>query len=69
MITLYGANASPFVRKAMAVLAIKKLPYEHVPSMPFSGDEELAGFEDRHVWQPPFGHYDREYTESGEGDR
>ncbi len=42
MITLYGANASPFVRKAMAVLAIKKLPYEHVPSMPFSGDKELA---------------------------
>ena len=42
MITLYGANASPFVRKAMAVLAMKKLPYEHVPSMPFSGDPELA---------------------------
>jgi len=42
MITLYGANASPFVRKVMAVLAIKKLPYEHVPSMPFSGDPELA---------------------------
>ena len=42
MITLYGANASPFVRKVMAVLAIKQLPYEHVPSMPFSGDEELA---------------------------
>jgi glutathione S-transferase len=42
MIKLYGANASPFVRKVMAVLAIKKLPYEHIPSMPFSGDEELA---------------------------
>ena len=42
MITLYGANASPFVRKVMAVLAIKKLPYEHIPSMPFSGDPELA---------------------------
>ena len=39
---LHGATPSPFVRKAMAVLAIKKLPYEHVPSMPFSGDEELA---------------------------
>ena len=39
---LYGANASPFVRKAMAVLAIKQLPYEHIPSMPFSGDQELA---------------------------
>ena len=42
MIQLYGANASPFVRKVMAVLAIKKLPYEHTPSMPFSGDKELA---------------------------
>jgi glutathione S-transferase len=42
MITLYGANASPFVRKVMAVLAIKKLPYEHIPSMPFSGDPKLA---------------------------
>lgn len=42
MITLYGAHASPFVRKVMAVLALKKLPYEHVPSMPFSGDKELA---------------------------
>ncbi len=42
MMKLYGANASPFVRKVMAVLAIKQLPYEHVPSMPFSGDAELA---------------------------
>jgi glutathione S-transferase len=42
MITLYGANASPFVRKVMAVLAMKELPYEHIPSMPFSGDKELA---------------------------
>lgn len=42
MITLYGAIASPFVRKVMAVLAIKKLPYEHIPSMPYSKDPELA---------------------------
>ncbi|MDG2049519.1 MAG: glutathione S-transferase family protein [Myxococcota bacterium] len=42
MIKLYGASASPFVRKVMAVLAIKQLPYEHIPSMPFSGDPELA---------------------------
>lgn len=42
MMKLYGANASPFVRKAMAVLAIKQLSYEHIPSMPFSGDQELA---------------------------
>jgi len=23
---------------------------------------EMIGFEDRHVWQPPFGYYDAEYT-------
>jgi len=22
---------------------------------------QLVGFEDRHIWEPPFGHYDREY--------
>lgn len=43
MIKLFGASASPFVRKVMAVLAIKDLAYEHIPSMPFSGDTELAG--------------------------
>ncbi len=37
MIKLYGANASPFVRKAMDVLALKPLPYEHIPSMPVTG--------------------------------
>lgn len=42
MIKLYGANASPFVRKVMAVLAIKNVPYEHIPSMPWSGDQQLA---------------------------
>ncbi len=42
MITLYGANASPFVRKVMAVLNIKGIEYDHIPSMPFSGDKELA---------------------------
>ncbi|MEH6569699.1 MAG: glutathione S-transferase family protein [Halioglobus sp.] len=42
MITLYGAAASPFVRKVMAVLAIKNLPYEHIPLMPYSRDPELA---------------------------
>lgn len=40
MITLHGANASPFVRKVMAVLAMKNLPYEHVQQMPFTGDTE-----------------------------
>ena len=41
MITLYGAPASPFVRKVMVVLALKDLPYEHIQSMPFSDDPEL----------------------------
>jgi gluconate 2-dehydrogenase gamma chain len=26
----------------------------------------ILGFEDRHVWQPPFGFYDADYTEKGE---
>ena len=30
---------------------------------------ELIGFEQRNVWEPPFGHYDQEYRENGEGDR
>lgn len=29
----------------------------------------IIGFDDRHVWEPPFGYYDREYAGSGEGDR
>ena len=40
MITLYGVNASPFVRKVMAVLALKELPFEHVKQMPFTKDDE-----------------------------
>lgn len=27
---------------------------------------KLLGFEDRHVWQPPFGFYDADYAEKGE---
>ncbi|MCH8176057.1 MAG: gluconate 2-dehydrogenase subunit 3 family protein [Proteobacteria bacterium] len=27
---------------------------------------DLIGFEDRHAWQPPFGHYDKDYAETGE---
>lgn len=27
---------------------------------------DMLGFEDRHVWQPPFGHYDEEYRNAGE---
>jgi gluconate 2-dehydrogenase gamma chain len=27
---------------------------------------QLLGFEDRHVWQPPFGFYDADYAEKGE---
>lgn len=42
MITLYGASLSPFVRKVRVVLAIKKLEYEYIQSMPWSNDPELA---------------------------
>ncbi|MFT4570292.1 MAG: glutathione S-transferase [Hyphomicrobiaceae bacterium] len=41
MITLHGASASPFVRKVMVVLAVKELPYEHIPAMPWSNDAAL----------------------------
>ena len=27
---------------------------------------DLLGFDHRHVWQPPFGHYDADYIERGE---
>jgi glutathione S-transferase len=37
---LHGASASPFVRKVLVALAIKKLPYEHIQQMPFTKDPE-----------------------------
>ena len=27
---------------------------------------QLIGFDDQHVWQPPFGFYDADYLEKGE---
>ncbi len=40
MIKIYGVHGSPFVRKVFVALDIKGVPYETVPQMPFSGDEE-----------------------------
>lgn len=40
MIKVYGVHGSPFVRKVFIALDIKGEPYEIVPQMPFSGDEE-----------------------------
>jgi glutathione S-transferase len=40
MMVLHGASASPFVRKVLVALAIKKLPYEHIQQMPFTKDPE-----------------------------
>jgi len=40
MPTLYGVNASPFVRKVRVVLAEKGVPYDHEPVMPGSTDPE-----------------------------
>ncbi len=40
MPTLYGVNASPFVRKVRVVLAEKGLSYDHEPVMPGSPDPE-----------------------------
>jgi glutathione S-transferase len=41
MIKLHGASASPFVRKVLAVLALKDLPFEHIQQKPWSNDEEF----------------------------
>lgn len=40
MIILHGVYGSPFVRKVLAVLAIKDLPFEHIQQMPFTRDAE-----------------------------
>jgi glutathione S-transferase len=41
MPTLYGANASPFVRKVRVVLAEKNIPYELDPIVPFNVSAEF----------------------------
>lgn len=41
MIILHGNSASPYVRKVLAVLALKSLPYEQTQQMPFSKDPEF----------------------------
>lgn len=40
MIKIYGVHGSPFVRKVVVALDFKNVPYELVPQMPFSGDQE-----------------------------
>lgn len=40
MLVLHGVYGSPFVRKVLAVLAIKDIPFEHVQQMPFMRDKE-----------------------------
>jgi glutathione S-transferase len=40
MPTLYGANASPFVRKVRVALAEKKVPYDQEPLVPFNVSPE-----------------------------
>ena len=40
MIKIHGVHGSPFVRKVFIALDVKDVPFEIVPQMPFSGDEE-----------------------------
>jgi glutathione S-transferase len=40
MIILHGNSVSPYVRKVLTALAIKKLDFEQIQQMPFSGDAE-----------------------------
>ena len=39
MLKVYGVHGSPFVRKVLISLEHKKIAYDLVPTMPFSGDE------------------------------
>lgn len=41
MIILHGVSASPYVRKVIAVLAMKQLSFEHKQQMPFARDAEF----------------------------
>ncbi|WP_372783462.1 glutathione S-transferase family protein [Litorivivens sp.] len=41
MIKIHGVYGSPFVRKVLVLLDIKKVPYELVPQMPFARDENF----------------------------
>jgi glutathione S-transferase len=41
MIVLHGVSASPFVRKVLAVLAIKGIEFKQLPQMPFADDAEF----------------------------
>mgnify|MGYP001554980619 CR=1 FL=1 len=40
MIRIHGVHGSPFVRKVLVALAIKDLPFEQIPQMPFANDAE-----------------------------
>lgn len=40
MLKVHGVHGSPFVRKVFIMLDFKKVPYEIVPQMPFSGDKD-----------------------------
>jgi glutathione S-transferase len=41
MIILHGISGSPYVRKVIAVLAMKELPFEQKHQMPFARDAEF----------------------------
>lgn len=42
MITLYGASASPFVRKVLLTLEFKQLPFTQLPVTPFAPPDNWA---------------------------
>lgn len=41
-VTIVGSYLSPYVRKVLAVLSLKNIPYEIDPIIPFSGNEEFS---------------------------
>jgi gluconate 2-dehydrogenase gamma chain len=59
---LKGIETTPFFERMRFLTLIGLLA---LPSYGGNRDKsgwKLVGFEDRHVWEPPFGHYDRDYA-------
>lgn len=66
---LRGIEATPFFEnlRVLTLLGLLSLPS-------YGGNRDgvgwkLVGFDDRHVWEPPFGHYDRDYPGFAAGGR
>ena len=69
MRTKHGHGVAAFVGKRVVIVGAGFAGLFAAPEYGGSGGEvgnALIGFEDRHVWQPPYGYYDADYAEKGE---